>query len=126
VRLVCYWFTEDESEKTHEPGEPGGGRWTLGRLHASMITNRYLPQWLHRLACGVVGAAVTVAIASAGLRYAEPDSWLRTASGVLLWLSIPVGVVVACVAPRFSIVEVCAGDVGYEDLDSEHEDKPSA
>jgi len=91
-----------------------------------MITNRYLPQWLHRVACGVIGAAVTDAIASGGLRYSEADSWLRTGAGVLLWLSIPIGVVLACVAHRFSIVEGCAGDVGYEDLESDHDGKPSA
>ena len=91
-----------------------------------MITNRYLPQWLHRLVCGVVGAAVVAAIASIGLRHFDGDSWLHTASRVLLLLSIPIGVVSACVAHRFSIVEGCAGDVGYDDLDSEHEDRPSA
>jgi hypothetical protein len=79
-----------------------------------MITNRYLPQWLHRVACGVLGAAVVVAIASGGLRYFDEDSWMHTASGVLLWLSIPIGVVLACLAHRFSIVEGCAGDVGMK------------
>jgi hypothetical protein len=48
-----------------------------------------------------------------------------SASLVVLWLSIPVGVVFACLAHRFSILEGCAGDVGYEDLDSEQEDRPS-
>ena len=84
-----------------------------------MITNRYLPQWLHQVACGAIGAAITAAIASGGLRYFAADSWLRMASGVLLWLSIPIGIVLACVAHRFSIVEGCAGDVGYEDLESD-------
>ena len=68
-------------------------------------------------------AAATTVIASGGLRYLEPDSWLRTASGVLLWLSIPVGVVLACLVHRFSIIEGCAGDVGYADLESDHEEK---
>jgi hypothetical protein len=94
--------------------------------HVSMITNRYLPQWMHRAACGIVGAAVTVAIASGGMLSFDADSWLRTASGVLLWLSIPIGIALACVAHRFSIVEGCAGDVGYEDLESNHDDKPPA
>jgi len=91
-----------------------------------MINNRYLPQWLHRVACGALGSVVTAAVASSGLGYFDADSWLRTASGVLLWLSIPVGMVLACVAHRFSIVEGCVGDAGYEDLDSEREDRPSA
>ena len=91
-----------------------------------MINNRRLPQWLHRLACGTISAALTATIASVGLHYFDVGSWLRTASLVLLWLSTPVGAVFACVAGRFSIVEGCAGDVGYEDLDSKREDKPPA
>ena len=91
-----------------------------------MNTSPYLPQWLHRVACGVIGAALTVAIASGGLRYFDADSWLHAASGGLLWLSIPIGVVLAWLAHRFSIVEGCAGDVGYEDLDSDDHDRPSA
>src|SRR5688572_4974711 len=93
--------------------------YTLPRMAAPrvpIITNRYLPQWLHRVACGLIGVAVTVAIAGGGLLYFHADSWLRTASGVLLWLSIPIGVVLACVAHHFSVAEGCAGDVGYEDL----------
>jgi len=39
-----------------------------------MIRNRYLPQPLDRIACGVVGAAVVATIACEGLRYLEPDS----------------------------------------------------
>ena len=65
---------------------------------------------------------LTATIASVGLRYFDAGSWLHTGSVVLLWLSIPVGVIFACLAHRFSIVEGCAGEVGYEDLDAEHED----
>jgi hypothetical protein len=74
--------------------------------------------------CGAVGAAVVAAIASAGLRYFHAGSWLHTASDVLLWLSIPIGIILACVAHRFSIVEGSAGALGYEDLDAEHEAQP--
>ncbi len=98
------------------------------------IRNRYLPQWLHRLACGVVGAAIVAVAASAGLRYCQDGTWLHTASGVLLFLGIPVGIILACVAHRFSIVEGSAGGLGYEDLDPEaksqardgHDGKPHA
>ena len=89
-----------------------------------VLRNRYLPPWLHRIACGVVGMALVATLASAGLRYFSPDSWLHTACGVLLWLSIPVGIILACVAHRFSIVEGTAGDLGYEDLNTEGEDPP--
>ncbi len=88
------------------------------------IHNRYLPRWLHRLACGVVGAVLVATIASAGLWHFPAGSWLRTASGVLLWLSIPVGIVLACVSHRFSIVEGIAGGMGHEDLDPEGKSPP--
>ena len=93
-------------------------------LKMRRMRNRYLPQWLHRLACGAVGAAVAAAIASAGLRYFQAGSWLHTASGVLLWLSIPVGILLACVAHRFSIVEGSAGDAGYDNLDTKRGHQP--
>jgi hypothetical protein len=85
------------------------------------IRNHYLPQWLHRLACGAITAALAGTIAIGGLRYFDADSWLHTASVVLLWSNIPIGLVFACVAHRFSVIEGCAGDIGYEGLDSDHE-----
>ena len=95
-----------------------------------MIRNRYLPRWLHRVACGAFGAAV---LALLGLNWLNQpsDSWRHILSLCFLVLSIPVGVILACVAHRFSIVEGLAGDVGYgdvgcEDLDAKHDDKPSA
>ena len=78
---------------------------------------------LHRITCGVIGAAVAATIASAGLRHFEPDSLLNTASRVLLRLSVPIGIILACVAHRFPIVEGCAGDAGYDGLETSHENK---
>lgn len=91
-----------------------------------MINNRYLPMWLHRVACGVLSAALVATIASEGLRHSDACSWLHTASRLMLWLSIPIGVFAACVTHRFSMVEGCAGAVGYEGLEPDHDDKPSA
>lgn len=90
------------------------------------IRNHYLPQWLHRVACGAISAALFATVAIGGLSYFDADSWLRAASVILLWLSIPIGIVLACFAHRFSIVEGCAGDVGYEDLHSDDDDAPTA
>ena len=89
----------------------------------AIVRNRYLPQPLHRAACGVIGAAVAATIASAGLRHFDPDSLMNTASRVLLWLSVPIGIILACVAHRLSIVEGCAGDAGYDGLETRHENK---
>jgi len=92
-------------------------------LKPKPVLNRHLPQPLHRMACGAIGAATMLAIGSAGWRYFPPGSWLYTAATVLVWLSVPVWIALACVAHRFSIVEGCAGDVGYEHFDTEHEDR---
>jgi TRAP-type C4-dicarboxylate transport system permease small subunit len=42
----------------------------------------------------------------------------------LLYLSVPIGVVLAAIATRFSIVEHCAGDAGYDELVKEDDEKP--
>ena len=90
-----------------------------------MIRNRHLPRWLHRVACGLFGAAVLVFLGS--YWWSQPSgSWRHVISLCLLALSIPVGVVLACAAHRFSIVEGLAGDVGYDDLDTEQDEKPPA
>jgi len=89
------------------------------------IRNHYLPQWLHRITCGGFGAVV---LALLGLNWlSQPSgSWRHILSLCFFALSIPVGIVLACVAHHFSIVEGMAGDVGYEDLDEKHDDKSSA
>jgi hypothetical protein len=80
------------------------------------IRNHYLPQWLHRIVCG---GFATVVLALLGLNWLSqpPGSWRHIVSLCLLISSLPVGVIFACLAHRFSIVEGLAGDVGYEDLD---------
>jgi len=90
-----------------------------------MMRNCYLPQWLHRTTCGGFAAVV---LALAGLNWSgEPSgSWRHMLSLCVFALSIPVGVTFACLAHRFSIVEGLAGDVGYEDLDANCEEKSSA
>jgi len=89
-----------------------------------MISSRRLPQWLHRITCGAFGAGV---LALLGLNWlSQPsDSWRYICSLCLLALAVPVGVVLACAAHRFSIVEGLAGDVGYEDSDESHPHQPS-
>jgi hypothetical protein len=69
-----------------------------------------------------------VVLALLGLNWFSqpPGSWRHIVSLFLLALSLPVGVVFACLAHRFSIVEGLAGDVGYEDLEEQHDDKSSA
>ena len=93
----------------------------LDGILSRMITNRYLPSWLHRVACGTLAGVLVVSIGSECLRHAVPASWLYAASGVVVWLSIPIGLTAAYMAHRCSIVEGCAGDLGYEDLSPEHE-----
>lgn len=87
-----------------------------------MIHNRYLPMWLHRLCCGVLGAVALAGVGS--IWFAEPSgSWRHFVSRCLVWGSIPVGIVLACIAHRFSIVEGLAGGEGYDELQDGNEDK---
>jgi hypothetical protein len=40
-----------------------------------------------------------------------------------MWGSVPAGIVLACIAPRFSIVEGLAGGEGYDELHDPNEKK---
>jgi hypothetical protein len=80
-----------------------------------MIHNRYLPLWLHRVCNGVLGTAVLLGIGS--IWFGEPSgNWKQVLSGCLIWSSIPVGITLATMARRFSIVEGVAGGDGYDEL----------
>jgi len=90
-----------------------------------MIHNRYLPLWLHRLCNGVFGVSVLLGIGS--IWFGEPaGSWRHVLSRCLLWSSIPVGIILALVARRFSIVEGVAGREGYDELHEIDDKKPLA
>lgn len=82
----------------------------------------YLPLWLHRVSNGVFAAALVAAI---GVWLGVPaGGWLHIVSLSLLWSSVPVGVVFALIAHRFSIVEGIAGDLGYEEDDADDLEQP--
>jgi hypothetical protein len=80
------------------------------------IHNRYLPLWVHRVCNGFLGAVASATLASVGMSRFAPDHLLHQLSVILLYLSLPIGVLLAVVARRWSIVEGCAGEVGYDDL----------
>ncbi len=75
-----------------------------------MLHNFYLPDWLHRLANGTIGAGVSSLAALAAVE----------ALGVplsALWFVLPAALVCTALDPRrFSLVEGCAGDLGYDEL----------
>ncbi len=75
-----------------------------------MLHNRHLPDWVHRIANGAIGG---------GLCSLAVLAWVRWLGALLwaFWLSLPVAI--ACWARdprRFSLVEGCAGEVGYDEL----------
>jgi hypothetical protein len=90
-----------------------------------MIHNRYLPLWLHRVCNGVFGAVLLIGIGS--IWFGEPaETWRHIVSRCLIWASIPVGIILALVARRFSIVQGVAGGDGYDELHGTDDKKPVA
>ena len=80
------------------------------------LHNCYLPLWLHRVCNGALGTVASATLASVGLSYFPSDHLLYQLSSILLYLSVPIGIFLAAVAPRFSIVQGLAGDAGYDEL----------
>ena len=88
-----------------------------------MSDSRYLPLWLHRIFNGLFPAAL---LAGFGMCWVgEPaDSWWHVVSLWMLWSSVPVGLIFAAIAHRFSIVEGLAGEIGYGELNENDHKKP--
>lgn len=75
-----------------------------------MLHNRYLPDWLHRAANGIFGSGLSSLVAIAAMRILGAPLWI-------LWLVLPVALLCTVLDPRrFSLVEGCAGDIGYDEL----------
>jgi len=75
-----------------------------------LLPNCYLPDWLHRLANGAIGAGLSSLAALAGVWVFGVPLWA-------LWFVLPAVFVCAALDPRrFSLVEGCAGDLGYDGL----------
>jgi hypothetical protein len=78
-----------------------------------VLHNRHLSDGLHRLANGAIGGMLGLLLTTLAVRYFGCPLWL-------LWLSVPAGLLCTVLPPsRFTLVEGCAGEVGYEDLDQE-------
>ena len=79
-----------------------------------MSDKRSLPLWLHRIFNGFFPAALLAGFGTYWL--GEPaGSWRHIASVCMIWSSVPIGLLFAAVTHRFSIVEGLAGDLGYEE-----------
>jgi hypothetical protein len=82
----------------------------------------FLPLWLHRVFNGLFSAALLATFGTYWL--GEPEgSWRHVFALCLLWSSVPVGLVLAAITHRLSIVEGVAGEIGYEEdeTDGGHE-----
>lgn len=83
-----------------------------------MLNNCYLPDWVHRLANGVMAGllsllALVVAVGAFG---APPD---------MLWVAPTLALGALALDPRrFTLVEGCAGDLGHDQLLDEGAGKP--
>jgi hypothetical protein len=97
----------------------GSGSRIGGRMR---LHNRYLPLWLHRVCNGILGTAASATLASLGLSSFPPSHLLYRLSVVLLYLSVPIGILLVFIARRFSIVEGVACGDGYLELTKSDKD----
>jgi hypothetical protein len=74
-----------------------------------ILHNQHLPNWLQRLVNGIVSGLVVLALAA----FVDGPPWS-------LWLAVPIGLAFMMPDPnRFSLVEGCAGEAGYDELDDD-------
>jgi len=72
---------------------------------------RWLADWVHRLANGAIGGCLCALATVAAVR------WLGAPLRAF-WLSLPVAIGCLALHPRrFSLVEGCAAELGYDDRD---------
>lgn len=91
--------------------------------YVRMTVNRYLPNWLHRVANAIFATALFAFAGIAGLNYLHGIPVLARVSKWLFYLSPFVGIFCAILNPkRFSITEGLAGEVGHDGLDSKNDD----
>ncbi len=80
------------------------------------VYNRYLPQWVHRIANGVMASLALALSGAFGTGQLACDTFFGKVCLTLLYAS-PAGLLVSCVDPtKFSLVEGIAGDDGYDEL----------
>jgi hypothetical protein len=91
------------------------------KLTVKRIRNRCLPAWLHRLCNGFFGAGLSAALASVGMSHFSSEHLLHRLSVALLYLSAPIGVLLAVFVRRCSLVGGLAGRDGYDELVDQHD-----
>ena len=85
----------------------------MGGMKRPALHNCYLPDWMHRCANGAIGGMAGIAVATLAMRF-------LSAPTAVLWLGVISIVAGAALNPqRFTLVEGCAGDVGYDELDGD-------
>jgi hypothetical protein len=83
-----------------------------------VLHNRYLPDWVHRLANGAIGGVLSSLAASAAVRV------LGAPLGAFWCVLLVALLCTALNSRRFSLVEGCAGDLGYDELLDDGADEP--
>ena len=85
-----------------------------------MSNEHNLPLWLHRVFNGLFPAALLAGFGTSWL--GEPsDSWRHIVSLRMMASSVPVGLVFAVITRYFFVVEGLAGEVGYEEDETENQ-----
>jgi hypothetical protein len=90
---------------------------SMARLH-----NRYLPQWVHRIANGLMASMGIALVGALGASTLACDSFLWKACFALLCAS-PAGLLLSCADPaKITLVEGIAGEDGYDELEEGYDE----
>lgn len=84
------------------------------------LHNRYLPQWVHRIANGVM-ASLLLALAGAWGTTALTCHSLSWKVSLVLFYASPIGLPASLLSPnKFTLVEGIAGEDGYDEQEDGH------
>jgi hypothetical protein len=90
---------------------PPADRQRSAAMNRPVLHNMYLPGWIHRFANGAIGGIAGIGAGMVAMRY-------YSAPVSALWLGALTFAVAAAFDPkRFTLVEGCAGEVGYNELE---------
>jgi hypothetical protein len=89
-------------------------------IERPVLHNRYLPKWLHRACNAGFGSMLIATLGTLAVTNLLPNALQAVGLRIVVTSTVAMGLVLLIVDPnRFSTVEGCAGDLGYDELTDE-------